>query len=274
MKKRHPYNALDKWVIELQSEGRHSVSLEELRKKFPKKSEAALKLNINRLIKKGSICSVYRGYYLLIPPEYSSWGILPAVYFIDGLMKYLGREYYVSLLSAAEQHGAAHQRPQQYYVITLPPALKITTKKGIKINFINKKKIDKWGVEKRKTHTGYYNVSTPEMTAADLVYYAKRVGWMSRVATVLAELAEEMKPEKLNVDFVKAIPIATLQKLGYLLDEVLHRKELADALYKAAKKARIPFFTTQLLKPVGNKKYAVSKKWKIIDNVEIELDDI
>ena len=70
MKKRHPYHALDKWAIELQSEGRHSVSLEELRKKFPKKSEAALKLNINRLIKKRSIVSVYRGYYLLIPPQY------------------------------------------------------------------------------------------------------------------------------------------------------------------------------------------------------------
>lgn len=269
MKKRHPYNALDKWAIELQSDGRHSVSLEEVRKKFPKKSEAALKLNINRLIKKGSIIPVSRGYYLLIPPQYSSRGILPAVLFIDGLMKHLGREYYTGLLSAA-----AHQQPQEYFVITPPPALKLTVKKGIKINFINKKKIDKRFIEKRKTATGYYNVSTPEMTAADLVYYAKRVGWMSRVATVLTELADEMKPDKLNVDFAKAIPIATLQKLGYLLDEVLQRKELADHLYKAAKKARIPFFTIQLMKGAGNKKYAVSSKWKIIDNVQIEIDDL
>lgn len=273
-KKRQPYHALDKWGIELQSQGRHSVSLEEVRKKFPKKSEAALKLNINRLIKKGSIIPVSRGYYLLIPPQYSSRGILPAVLFIDGLMKYLGREYYAALLSAAAQHGAAHQQPQEYFVITPPPALKLTVKKGIKINFINKKKIDKRFIERRKTETGYYNVSTPEMTAADLVYYAKRVGWMSRVATVLAELAEEVKPEKLNVDFVKAIPIATLQKLGYLLDEVLQRKELAEALYKAARKARIPFFTIQLMKGAGNKKYAVSSKWKIIDNVQIEIDDL
>lgn len=274
MKKRHPYHALDKWVIELQSEGRHSVSLEELRNKFPKKSEAALKLNINRLIKKRSIVPVYRGYYLLIPPQYHRWGILPASLFIDELMKHVGRKYYVALLSAAERHGAAHQRPQEYFVITPPPALKLTVKRGIKINFINKKKIDMRFVEKGKTYTGYYNVSTPEMTAADLVFYAKRVGWMSRVATVLAELADEMKPEKLNVDFVKAIGVATLQKLGYLLDEVLEKKELAEALYTAARKARISFFAIQLMKGAGKKKYAVSKKWKIIDNVQIEIDDL
>ncbi|OFY86667.1 MAG: hypothetical protein A3F72_15635 [Bacteroidetes bacterium RIFCSPLOWO2_12_FULL_35_15] len=274
MKKRHPYHALDKWAIELQSEGRHSVSLEELRKKFPKKSEAALKLNINRLIKKRSIVSVYRGYYLLIPPQYHRWGILPAVLFIDGLMKYLGRQYYVSLLSAAAQHGAAHQQPQEYFVIIPPPALKLTVKKGIKINFINKKKVDMRFVEKRKTETGYYNISSPEMTAADLVFYAKRVGWMSRVATVLAELSDEMKPESLNVSFVKAIGVATLQKLGYLLDEVLEKHELAEALYKAARKARISFSTIQLMRGAGRKKYAVSSKWKIIDNVQIEIDDL
>lgn len=129
-------------------------------------------------------------------------------------------------------------------------------------------------VEKRKTATGYYNVSTPEMTAADLVFYAKRVGWMNRVATVLAELADEMKPEKLNVSFVKAIGVATLQKLGYLLDEVLEKKELAEALYKAARKARISFFTIPLMREAGRKRYAVSKKWKIIDNVQIEIDDL
>lgn len=94
------------------------------------------------------------------------------------------------------------------------------------------------------------------------------------MATVLAELSEEMKPEKLDVAFVKAIGVATLQKLGYLLDEVLEKKELGEALYKATRKARITFFTIQLMKGAGNRKYVVSSKWKIIDNVKIEIDDL
>jgi len=56
------------------------------------------------------------GLYIPIPSEYSTWGVVPALDFIDQLMKHLGRSYCVGLLSAAEIHGAAHQRPQVFQV--------------------------------------------------------------------------------------------------------------------------------------------------------------
>ncbi len=273
MLKRHPYNALDKWVVELQSKGKHSISLEEVRKQFPKKSKASLKLNINRLIKEGSIISIFRGYYLLIPPQYASKGILPAALFIDGLMKYLGREYYVGLLSAAAYYGAAHQQPQEFYVIIQPPALFMTAKKGIKVNFINKKKIHKQFVQTKKIDTGYYNISSPEMTAADLIHYSRQVGGMNRVATVINELADEMNPQQLNKALVKAISLATLQRLGYLLDEVLDRKELADQLYKVAMEAKIVFLRIPMAVNADRKQIVFSKKWQIDNNIKIEIDE-
>lgn len=273
MPKRQPYEALDKWVIELQSKGRHSATLEEFRKQFPKKSEASLKLGINRLIKSGAIISIYKGYYLLIPPQYASRGILPAPLFIDGLMKFLKKEYYVGLLSAAAQYGAAHQQPQEFFVITSPPAIRMSLKKGIKINFINKKEINGQFIEKKKTDTGYFNISNPEMTAADLVHYATQVGGMNRVATVLNELADEMKPERLNSNFVNSIPAATLQKLGYLLDEVLQRNELADQLHKSAIEVKITFFRTYIGKQSKNKKYVFNPKWNIVNHLKIEIDE-
>ena len=69
---------------------------------------------------KGKICSVWQGLYAIIPVEYSSVGMIPPVLYIDDLMKYLGRPYYISLLSAAVFYGAAHQRPQEFSVITTP----------------------------------------------------------------------------------------------------------------------------------------------------------
>lgn len=51
------------------------------------------------------------------PADYRSWGVLPGELFIDGMMRALGREYYVSLLTAAAMHGAAHQAPQVFQVM-------------------------------------------------------------------------------------------------------------------------------------------------------------
>ena len=53
-----------------------------------------------------------------IPAEYRSWRAVPASHFIDPMMRHLDHGYYVGYLSAAEVHGAAHQRPQVFQVIT------------------------------------------------------------------------------------------------------------------------------------------------------------
>jgi hypothetical protein len=43
--------------------------------------------------------------------------MLPINLFIDDMMKSLNKRYYVGLISAAALHGAAHQKPMEYYVI-------------------------------------------------------------------------------------------------------------------------------------------------------------
>jgi len=44
----------------------------------------------------------YRGFYVIVSPEYRSLGCRPAEQFIPDLMEYLGEVYYAGLLSAAE----------------------------------------------------------------------------------------------------------------------------------------------------------------------------
>jgi hypothetical protein len=60
-------------------------------------------------------------------------------------------------------------------------------------------------------------VSTPEATAVDLVGYQHRAGGLAAVATVLAELAEQIDPEKFPIAAGTA-PVAWVQRLGYLLE--------------------------------------------------------
>lgn len=76
-----------------------------------------------------------------MPPQYASKGILPAAMFIDGLMKSLDRKYYVALLNAAALHGASHQQPQEYFIVTSYPVLRTTNRKGLKINYISTRQL-------------------------------------------------------------------------------------------------------------------------------------
>ena len=127
---------LSDWANSLLAKGKNAFSLTEVKKEFPNLSDIAIKRSLNRLSVKGNIVSILKGYYLIIPPQYASRGILPPALFIDGLMKFLERPYYVGLLNAASFYGAAHQQPQEFYVFTVLPALLTTKRKGIKINYI------------------------------------------------------------------------------------------------------------------------------------------
>ena len=170
---------LGQWIENLQSRGRHAFSLSLLADELPGYTEIAQK-SIKSLDGKRRIISIYKSYYLIIPPQYSSKGILPPALFLDGLMKNMHRPYYLALLNAAGFYGASHQQPQEFFVVTSFPVLRTTQKKGLKINYISKKVIPEILLESKKTEAGYIKISNPTLTACDLIQFEKRVGGMNR----------------------------------------------------------------------------------------------
>lgn len=272
MRKAKNKNYLLAWIEKQQSWGKYTFSLNQIKQEFHEISEVAILLALSRLSKKNRIVSIYKSFYLIVPPEYSAKGILPPVQFIDDLMNFIDKPYYVGLLSAAALHGAAHQQPQEYFVVT--STKQITTKKrGIKINYFTKKKISDNLLYKIKTETGYVKVSTPELTAADLVYYQNRVGGINRVCSVINELSEEIKPGKITGDLVDTLSAPTIQRLGYLFDRLVNQPELARKLYQLALNRKIKFYM-QPLTPGGKRTgFKNDKKWKVIINTEVEFDE-
>lgn len=266
------YLPINDWVENLASKGRHSFSLNEVRNAFANDTEAAIKLKLTRSARKKKIISIHKGYYLIITSQYASRGVLPPALFIDGLMKFLERPYYVGLLNAAAFHGAAHQQPQEYFVVTNFPALRSTIKKGIKINYISKKEVPELYLEKRKTETGSITISNPALTAIDLVQFDKRVGGLDRAATVLNELAEAIKPEQITERLLREAPVAAIQRLGFLLEVVL-KKDIGKHLYKVSQKAGLDFFRIPLKTSAVKKGYLSDERWKVIVNTEIEIDE-
>ena len=261
------------WIDDLQRRGRITFALKEVYEQFASRNEAALKNALTRLVSKSRIYSVWQGLYAIIPIEYSSKGMVPPVLYIDDLMKYLDRPYYISLLSAAVFYGAAHQRPQEFCVVTTSGSLRNSIKKDMKINFTNKKEIPAELIVRKKTKTGYVNVSCPELTATDLVQYEREIGGLNRVATVLNELANELKFSQLPKLFFEYVPAPVIRRLGYLLDIELGFTDIADQLLEKMKEFKCSTRNTPLKNrksPVG---YNANAKWRIIVNEQIEIDE-
>jgi predicted transcriptional regulator of viral defense system len=236
-------------------------------------SAAAAKVALNRLAKHGAIASPARGFYVLVPPEYRSLGCLPADQFIPALMKSLNLSYYVGLFTAAQYHGAAHQRPQRFQVF-LEKRRRPITCGNVRVAFMIRKRLPEVPVQSLNTPRGTLLVSTPEATAVDLVGYPHQAGGLDQVATVLSELAERIDPEKLAAAAATA-PVPWAQRLGYLLERVGAGEKVA--LLKEYVRARA-HESAPLLPNAPKQRGAWRQKpkrsadWKLYINAEVEPD--
>jgi predicted transcriptional regulator of viral defense system len=170
------------------SQGRYSASLEEIRE-LTGLSYAAVTSGLQRLRQARRVFSPTRGLYAVIPPEYRSWGVTPADWFIDDLMRHLGRRYYIALLSAAAYHGASHQAPQVFQVMSDGRVLDRAIERVCLRFYVNEHTADT-PIDKRTVHTGYVRVSTREATVVDLIREPRASGSINNVATILIEIGE------------------------------------------------------------------------------------
>jgi len=264
---------LESWIEDQLSMGKYGFSLISLREAFTEHTDIALKSSLKRQVDKGKILSIYKGYYLILPPQYTGKGILPPALFLDSFMKFLERPYYVALLNAAAYHGASHQQPQEYFVMTTFPVLRPTEKKGLKLNYVSVKIIPKQLLEQKKTESGYLNVSNPALTATDLVQFEKRIGGLNRAATVLNELTEGLNPADFNANLLEHVPVTALQRLGFLLEFLCFNTELADALFTAMEKQSLNFYRIPLKASGSVKGFSSANRWSVIENTKIEIDE-
>ena len=228
-------------------------------------SAAATNAALHRLAKQGLIASPARGFYVVVPPEYRSLGCLPADQFIPALMKSQGRPYYAGLLTAAQYHGAAHQRPQEFQVFIDRKRRPLSCGK-VRVAFMLRKRLEHVPVEKLNTPRGQLLVSTPEATAIDLIGYRDQAGGLDRVAMVVMELTERLRPENLPAA-AAAAPIAWAQRLGYLLEHMGASEKAIDLKAYVRARARE---STVLLPGAPQGDSPRDKGWKLWVNAVVE----
>jgi len=231
-------------------------------------SEESVKKAVQRLVAKRRLAVPRRGFYVIVPVEYREPGAPPPSWFIDDLMKFLGQPYYVGLLSAAALHGAAHQQPQEFQVVTNKQLRRVEVGRA-RIRFFRKLHLERTPTMEVQTETGAMRVSTPEATALDLLRYVEGAGHLGNVATVVAELAEKIDAALLAQAARTEEELTTAQRLGHVLDHV-GGAEAASHL-AAWIQERKPRFVP--LRPDRSVKRArKDARWRVLVNERVEAE--
>ena len=185
-----------------------------------------------RLQRRKALLNPRQGFYVVVPPQYASWGAPPPAWYIDALMRREGQAYYVGLLKAAELHGATHQAVMEFQVVTAKRLPRIRAGRSMIVFYFRKDmEAVTVGIEDRKTDTGTMKVSSAALTALDLLRYPQASGGMDNIATVLSDLGRKIDREQLAALSV-VVERPVVQRLGYLLDH-LGRDELTGPMLES-----------------------------------------
>jgi len=255
-----------KFISDLVARGRYCFSAEEVVDTLGANA-IATRAALRRLRQKGELAMPYKGFHIVVPPEFRNIGCLPAGHFIPSLMAHLQEKYYAGLLSAAEYHGAAHQRPQVFQVVVARNKPEITCGK-VRVMFVARKNMAHIPTSDFKTPRGYLKISTLAATAFDLVGYPNHAAGLDNVATILAELAENLDGKEL-VRLAELSPIAWAQRLGYLLDMVGAQKKTGELAKYITERKPVP---TPLSPSLTFEGISRLKPWNILVNTRVEAE--
>jgi len=230
---------------------------------------------IFRIKEHGELISPAKGFYIIVPPECQPYGSIPAEDLVIILMKHLQADYYVSLLSGAAFYGATHQKPNSFQIIT-NKRIKHPLEFGqVRLDLIYKKSLADLPTKDFTMNAGYLKVATPELVALDLMSYINRSAGLNHVATVFSELIEAIDVDKLITLASRIAPYYHLQRIGYILEKI----DVIDEEKKEMTLAKLTEYLSDklihyipLASELPKKGYPRCKKWKIIENTDIESD--
>ena len=257
---------LEQLADTLQSEGRYTFTRAEALTALHTTAES-LKKAVQSLTRKHRLASPRRGFYVIVPAEYRVAGAPPAPWYIDSFMKAVGAPYYVGVLTAAALHGAAHQQPQEFQVVTTRRQRPVSVGRD-RIRFLKKRNLARTAATPIKTPTGTLLVSTPEATVLDLLRYPDAAGFLSNIATVLRDLAAKCDPARL-IEAAADVELPHVQRLGYLLDLVQARR-LADPLARWLADQRPGWVRLEPARRAH--KAARDERWRLLINARVEPD--
>ncbi len=269
------YQQLSDWTIGLLSEGRLTFTIDEAMQSLGLDRGAFLDA-AKQLQGQTCLVTPKTGFYVIVPPYYFNFGAPMPYMYIDELMNYENRRYYVALRKAAEYQGATHHGVMEFQVMT-DKVMPMRNVGGTNIAFFfrNDFEVIESGVEVRQLKTGRLRISSPELTAYELLCYPRSIGTINNITTILVDLGEGMKARKLGV-LSQSFKRSIIQRLGYLLDW-LGYENLTESLQGVLGKIESNYWVELDPHLTRHKEFAPdpverNRKWRVVVRREPDPD--
>lgn len=167
--------------------------------------------------------------------------------------------------------GAAHQRPQDFSVMTILPRIRMS--RSSSLDWIYRSSIPDSFPKKINTETGTIIFSGPEFTALNLVQYEQHVGAHSRAATVIEEITEQtVWTGAAERGLQSPSIIATVQRL-VTLESALMNQSQTDELNHVLKLVSPKLNRFRLSTRKNDDGAILDKRRNNIVNTEIAIDE-
>lgn len=261
------------WCEKIELNGKRYFTFSEVCDSFSHLSRQVVKNALFRLRKELKIYSPYREFYIILPTQYRLRGAVPPMFYMEELMKHLGRKHYFSLLSASVIWGAAHQLPQVDFVTIEKNGLFTANRQRRDVEWIVRSQVPEKFILTRPGEDGDIHYSNAELTAVELVQYEQRVGGLSHVATVLRELLEHTDFAHASDGVFSVCKDTAIQRLGYIVEAVLGEELQGEVIYHEwVKTCPAPHYVNLSMRSNGEVSHR-NERWKINVNTTIEEDE-
>ena len=261
------------WIVNRERMGRPCFCHAEVAEAFPSLSTNAIDAALSRFRARGLVQTVHRGFYCVVPAQYALAGAVPPFYYIDALMRRLGKPYYAALLSAAALWGASHQKVMVTQIMTELPRASTSPRRNPSIDWLYRKRVPAEFVVRKNGENGPVAYSDAQLTALDLVRYADRAGGLSFVASVLAELKERTDFSGAGRGVFRTASAPDVQRLGWLYGEVLGDGAQADVVRRELARSGAQVRLVDLRPGAPSGGAPVDRTWRLRVNAEIETED-
>lgn len=246
---------------ELLSQGVVSVTAQELAART-RTSIDSVYVATHRAKAANKIFSPSPGLYVLVPPQYRSWGVVPADWFIDDLMHHLGHGYYVTLLSAAAMYGATHQASQVFQVMA-DHRVQDRDIDRLRLRFYLCSSLHLRPARRLTGPTGRLSVATPETCAFDMAERPDAAGGINTIVDVLGDLDVDANA---LVDASNGRARTVIRRCGWLLEHTGSDRDLAPLHDIVATDSSNP---TPLV-PGGKPRGEIDRTWNVVVNTLVD----
>lgn len=227
-----------------------------------------VRTGLARSCRSGTLISPARGLYVPVPLEYRLTGTVDPVFYIDSMMRKLGRGYRVGWLTAAALHGASHQASQVFQVAVDRP-LPDRVSANVRLRFLSRSYASILPSVRIVRPAGVVHVASVEATMLMLSDDHSQAGGLDNAATSIIELAEGGDdPVEGILACADLFSVAAARRVGWVLDT------FADGVDtdRLAGFCQDRSSSLSILSPGSPRNGTVSDRWSLLVNRRVDPD--